>query len=102
MFHALQLETVDNVATVVTEVDKGTVLTVQTPSETLTITSVDSIPFGHKIALASIEQGGTVTKYGRPIGRATSSIPKGGMVGAHNVEGRRGRGDLVAGRGASK
>jgi hypothetical protein len=44
MFHALQLETVDNVATVVTEVDKGTVLTVQTPSETLTITSVDSIP----------------------------------------------------------
>ena len=102
MFHALQLEAVDNVATAVTEVGEGDVLTIQTPSEILRITSVEAIPFGHKIALAPIEQGGVVTKYGRPIGRATSSIPQGGLVGAHNVEGRRGRGDLEAGEGVSK
>lgn len=102
MFHALQLETIDNVATVVTEVGKDTVLTIQTPTETITLMSAEPIPFGHKIALTAIEKGGVVNKYGRPIGRAINSIPKGGLVGAHNIEGCRGRGDLSSEQGASK
>jgi len=102
MFHGLQLEPVDNVATVVTEVGKGTVLTIQTPTEAITLTSVEPIPFGHKIALTAIEKGDVVNKYGRPIGRAIESIPKGGLVGAHNIEGGRGRGDLVRKQGASR
>ena len=101
MFHALQLEPVDNVATVVTEVGKGTVLTIQTPGASITLRSVEAIPFGHKIALASIQKGETVHKYGRPIGRASSDIPKGGLVGVHNLEGLRGRGDLTKERGTS-
>ncbi len=101
MFHALQLETIDNVATVVTEVGKDTVLTIQTPAETITLTSVEAIPFGHKIALTAIGKGEIVSKYGRPIGRALNNIPKGGLVGAHNIEGCRGRGDLVSKQGAA-
>jgi altronate dehydratase small subunit len=95
MFHALQLETADNVATVVTEVGKDTVLTIQTPGSSITLKSVEAIPFGHKIALAPIQKGETVRKYGRSIGRAISDIPEGGLVGVHNLEGLRGRGDLT-------
>ena len=101
MFHALQLEPADNVAVLLTEVAKGTQVTVQTPKEPMVISSLDAIPFGHKIALQPIPKSGMVVKYGRPIGRATSEIPKGGLVGAHNIEGLRGRGDLAKGKGAS-
>jgi altronate dehydratase small subunit len=101
MFHALQLEHADNVAVLVTDVAKQTEVTVQTPGAFMTISTLDAIPFGHKIALQQIPKGGIVTKYGRPIGRATSDIPKGGLVGAHNIEGLRGRGDLAKERGAS-
>jgi altronate dehydratase small subunit len=102
MFHALQLELGDNVATVVADVEKSTELTVQAPGKTIVLTAADSIPFGHKVALTSLKKGDIVSKYGRPIGRATSDIPKGGLVGIHNLEGLRGRGDLAQERGASK
>jgi altronate dehydratase small subunit len=102
MFHALQLEVADNVATLVADVSKDTELTVQTPSATTTISTVDPIAFGHKVALQSIQKGEIVTKYGRPIGRATANIPKGGYVGVHNIEGMRGRGDIVRAQGGEK
>jgi altronate dehydratase small subunit len=103
MFHALQLEPADNVATVVAVVTKNTQLTIQTPgARTLTLATVDDIPFGHKIALQPLRKGEIVVKYGRPIGRATADIPQGGLVGIHNLEGLRGRGDLVQEQGAAK
>jgi altronate dehydratase small subunit len=103
MFHALQLEAADNVATVVTPAAKNTQLTVQVPGgRTLTVSVIDDIPFGHKIALQALSKGDIVVKYGRPIGRAMSDIPKGGLVGVHNLEGLRGRGDLAQQQGAAK
>jgi altronate dehydratase small subunit len=101
MSHALQIDPADNVAVLLAEVAKGTHVTVQTPEEPMIISSLDAIPFGHKIALQPIAKGGVVVKYGRPIGRATSEIPKGGLVGAHNIEGLRGRGDLAKEKGAT-
>lgn len=98
MFQALKLETADNVATVITEVAKDTIITVQAPEESFTITTVDAIPYCHKVALTAIQRGGIIMKYGRPIGRATGNIAKGGLVGAHNIEGMRGRGDLEGGK----
>jgi altronate dehydratase small subunit len=97
MFQALKLEPADNVATVVTEVAKGTTITVQAPAESFTLTTAEAIPYCHKVALAAIRRGDIVMKYGRPIGRATGDIAKGGLVGAHNIEGMRGRGDLEGG-----
>jgi (2R)-sulfolactate sulfo-lyase subunit alpha len=47
---------------------------------------VESIPLGHKIALRDLAEGKDVIKYGRTIGRAVQSIPRGGHVHTHNVK----------------
>ena len=98
MFQAIQLEHADNVATVITEVVKDTTLAVQAPGKRFSLISIDAIPFCHKVALAVIHKGEMVIKYGRPIGRATFDILEGGLVGVHNIEGMRGRGDLEGGK----
>lgn len=97
MFQALQLEKADNVATLITEAAKGTAITIQAPGRNFNLTTTEAIPFGHKVALEAVRKGEIVTKYGRPIGRATCDIEKGSLVGVHNIEGLRGRGDLEGG-----
>lgn len=83
----------DNVATnVADEIPAGTAVTVNGQS----ITTLDVIPYGHKLALKAIPQGGTVLKYGLSIGSATEDIAPGNHVHIHNVESNRGRGDLAA------
>jgi len=54
------------------------------------------IPTGHKLAVRSVAAGALVHKYGQAIGRASAPIAPGEHVHVHNVEGVRGRGDLVA------
>ena len=53
------------------------------------------IVFGHKFALHNLSVGALVHKYGEVIGTVTNSISAGEHVHVHNVESRRGRGDLV-------
>lgn len=43
------------------------------------------IPRGHKFALAPIEAGGSIVKYGYPIGHALSHIDAGEWVHTHNL-----------------
>lgn len=43
------------------------------------------IPFGHKVALCQIADGGEVIKFGVVIGHATAAIGKGEHVHVHNV-----------------
>ncbi len=97
MFQAIQLESMDNVATLVTDVPQDTPITVQSPAANFVIMTLEPVPFGHKIALTNILKGQAIVKYGRPIGRATGDIRRGGLVGVHNIEGMRGRGDLEGG-----
>ena len=59
-----------------------------------TVAANASIPIYHKIALCAIPSGSDVIKYGQVIGMATSDIIKGDWVHVHNVESKRGRGDL--------
>lgn len=47
--------------------------------------AAEAIPAGHKIALRDIVAGGTVLKYGRPIGRAARDIAAGSHVHTHNL-----------------
>ncbi|MHC1761240.1 MAG: UxaA family hydrolase [Negativicutes bacterium] len=98
MFQAIQLEHEDNVATVIIEVAKGTAITVQSPGISFELAATDDIPYCHKVALGAIRKGDNVIKYGRPIGRATCDISEGSLVGVHNIEGMRGRGDLAEGK----
>jgi galactarate dehydratase len=45
----------------------------------------EAVPAGHKIALAPIEPGGEVQRYGYPIGIATRRIDPGDWVHTHNL-----------------
>jgi altronate dehydratase len=50
------------------------------------ITVSAGVPFGHKIALKDIVEGGEVIKYGVVIGLARTSIRSGEHVHVHNIE----------------
>jgi altronate dehydratase small subunit len=83
----------DNVATALEALEPGRLL--ERPSGAVTVR--DTIPRGHKVALAAIAAGGSVIKYGSSIGVATEAIAPGAHVHTHNVSSARGRGDLAAG-----
>ncbi|HEX6519609.1 MAG TPA: UxaA family hydrolase [Streptosporangiaceae bacterium] len=55
----------------------------------VTLTALDAIPLGHKVALADVEEGQEITEYGQRVGVATRSIAKGGYVHVHNVRSAR-------------
>lgn len=96
MTRAIMLHEKDNVAVAVDDCAKAVTIMVQTPALTqpFEVMTAEAIQFGHKIALTSIDKGEIVIKYGRPIGRATANLITGGLIGVHNIEGLRGRGDL--------
>ncbi len=85
----------DNVATSLEEVAGGASVEVQLGDQVRTVTALEPIPFGFKIAVADIAKGAHIKKYGESIGIASSDIKAGGMVHIHNLEGARGRGDLI-------
>jgi (2R)-sulfolactate sulfo-lyase subunit alpha len=54
--------------------------------ESFTITSLDPIPLGHKIALGDLAEGDAVIKYGNDIGGMVAPCAKGGHVHVHNLK----------------
>ena len=87
---ALVISASDNVATALEPLEPGETI----PTGNSTVTVVDRIPRGHKVAVAAIAAGRQVVKYGSAIGTATTDIPIGAHVHTHNVMSTRGRGDL--------
>jgi altronate dehydratase len=81
----------DNVATALEMLEPGRRLDVA--GRTLTV--VDRIPSGHKLAVARIAAGNEVIKYGSAIGTAIVDIEPGSHVHTHNLASKRGRGDLA-------
>ena len=49
------------------------------------VTLLEDLPMGHKVALRAIRKGEPVIKYGFPIGEATADIPEGAHVHTHNL-----------------
>ena len=94
---ALMLSGKDNVATLLEDAAAGTEVLIRLGDDTRTVTARESISFGFKIAVSDIARGADIIKYGEPIGIASSDIKQGDMVHVHNLEGGRGRGDLVKG-----
>ncbi|MBM4459113.1 MAG: altronate dehydratase [Chloroflexi bacterium] len=86
----LQLHPDDNVALAIRELPAGHVI--HTADRSLSI--LQTIPAGHKLAVRAIGRGELALKYGQPIGRATSDISAGEHAHVHNIESLRGRGDL--------
>ncbi|HHY92704.1 MAG TPA: UxaA family hydrolase [Firmicutes bacterium] len=90
----------DNVATALADIPAGARVKLRVGSEEREVQVRVAIPFGHKFALQPIPAGGAVIKYGEVMGKATAPIAPGEHVHVHNVESRRGRGDLAAKEGA--
>ena len=90
---AVVISAADNVATALEPLDAGQTLDLDGAS----VTVVEPIPRGHKVALRAIRAGDRVIKYGSPIGLASADIAAGTHVHVHNVASTRGRGDLPAG-----
>jgi altronate dehydratase small subunit len=85
----------DNVATLLTDVDKNDVVQVRTGEKSVEVRVQGKIQFGHKFAMKKISKGENVIKYGEAIGQATQDIGEGQHVHVHNVESLRARGDLL-------
>ncbi len=45
----------------------------------------DNVPFGHKVALTDIPDGGAVIRYGVTVGVATQPLPRGSWVNEHRI-----------------
>ena len=88
------LNDADNVATSLAPLDAQSRIEVTLNGERRTVTVLDSIPFGHKLAIRRMARGDEVLKYGEVIGRASEAIEPGRWVHVHNVESVRGRGDI--------
>ena len=86
---ALLMHEDDSVATALADLDAGETF----EHDGAAVELREDVPFGHKVAVAPIEAGETVRKYGEVIGRATERIEPGEWVHTHNCESTRGRGD---------
>ncbi|MCL2828798.1 MAG: altronate dehydratase family protein [Oscillospiraceae bacterium] len=78
----LKINPADNVAVVLTTLDSGETLSV----DGTTLTLVEPIDAGHKVALVPIADGEAIVKYGNPIGRAVRAIAPGEAVHTHNLK----------------
>lgn len=76
----------DNVIVAITPIAKGKRLQIGSK----TVTTMQDIPAGHKIACKAIAKGEDVIKYGFPIGIAKEDIAPGDWVHTHNVQSKLG------------
>ena len=87
----------DNVATALEPLEAGRAIR----AGESTVTLIEPIPRGHKLALRVIRAGEAVVKYGSAIGTASVDIAAGTHVHTHNVASARGRGDVTTAASAS-
>ena len=78
---AIQIHTADSVAVAVEALSRND----QVELGGRSIRLLDDIPRGHKFALAEIEPGQEVLKFGESIGISTEAVATGGHVHTHNV-----------------
>ena len=93
---ALQLTEKDNVATALEDIKAGDAVDVVIAGQkAASLTAATDVPYGFKICTRAMVRGDAVVKYAHVIGRASCDITLGALVHVHNIEGNRGRGDLV-------
>jgi altronate dehydratase small subunit len=95
---ALKVNERDNVATIFASgVQAGATVEIRDPQgRSQPVEVITDIPYGHKIALRDIQATEAIIKYGEELGAASREIRQGEHVHTHNLESRRGRGDLNA------
>jgi hypothetical protein len=84
-FDALYLDPRDTVATVVRDIEAGE--TIHIKGIDTALKANDAIPYGHKIAVASMCKNDDIIKYGQCIGLViTDTVLPGSWVHLHNME----------------
>jgi altronate dehydratase small subunit len=79
-----QLNPRDNVATLLNDAAGGNI-EVLINGERRTVPLLEPVKLGHKVALAELQTGDAVIKFGVPIGHATKPIARGAWVHLHNL-----------------
>jgi (2R)-sulfolactate sulfo-lyase subunit alpha len=81
----------DNVGVAVVNIELGQTVAGATldNGHLFRVTACESISLGHKIALADLNVGDTVIKYGEDIGRVVAKIRIGEHVHVHNLKTKR-------------
>jgi hypothetical protein len=87
MAHALCVHADDNVATTLANSAPGSISLIG-ESRHKSITIIEPISRGHKVALVPLAAGAAVVKFGVTIGHATNAIPAGAWVHTHNCASR--------------
>jgi len=80
----------DHVGVAVQDVEPGRRRAVYMDSDhEVEIDVVETVPLGHKVALADLEEGASVIEYEVPIGRTRRPVHSGQLVHVHNVRSAR-------------
>lgn len=53
------------------------------------ITLIEDVPLGHKVAMHAMDEKKQIIEYGRPIGYASMAIAAGAHVHTHNIKSLR-------------
>lgn len=92
MIHFVLHDPKDTVAVVVVEGVKAGMKLDGWVMDNDTMTSIEAtqdIPIGHKVALANLNPGDTVLKYGVDIGKVVAPIKAGEHAHVHNIKTKR-------------
>lgn len=81
MTPVLRINPADNVVVAILPQQAGTVLNI----DGQTVTLLEDVPAGHKIALQDFSEGDNIIKYGYPIGHARQAIKAGAWVNEKNI-----------------
>ncbi len=82
MPNVIRIHEKDNVAVALSPIGAGEAVT----AGGITVTALEDIPQGHKIALRDIAEGENVIKYGFPIGHTTADAKAGSHMHTHNIK----------------
>lgn len=93
-YKTVMMKPQDKVAVALIDIPAGVQVNVTCQNQTFTVVLKDPIEFGHKFAVMPVQKGEDILKYGEVIGAAVRDISPGEHVHVHNLEGKRGRGDL--------
>ena len=86
MQNFLKINDNDNVVVALNTIPAGESISVESEGGVKTVTALEEIPAGHKMALTDIAEGGEVIKYGYRIGNAKEAIKEGNWIHTHNVK----------------
>lgn len=86
---AIILTDIDDVATVLRPIGAGETVVMITAEGERRLIATETIPMGHKIALAPLPAGSAVHKYGEIIGRLRIVVGEGDLVHIHNLRSNR-------------